>query len=49
MDMGKLTIVLSDAMETRLRALTLKKGDLSRIVEKALKFWIEKGGEAEDR
>jgi len=45
--MGKLTIVLSDKMETRLRTLIQRKGDLSKIVETALGFWLERDQEAE--
>lgn len=42
--MGKLTIVLSDEMEERLRAHIRKKGDISRIIEQALEEWFNRHG-----
>ena len=45
--MGKVTIVLSDQLEERLRAFPRKKGDLSKIVEQALEAWLAKKEEAE--
>jgi len=42
--MGKITIVLSDDMENRLRAHTRKRGDLSRIIEEALEEWFNRHG-----
>jgi len=38
--MGKLTIVLSEETDERLRNVAKKKGDLSEIVETALKMWL---------
>lgn len=40
--MGKITIVLSDDIEERLRIQTRKKGDLSRIIEMALEEWLDR-------
>jgi len=42
--MGKLTIVLSDEIEERLRAHTRKRGDLSRIIEQTLEEWFNRHG-----
>jgi len=44
MEMGKLTIVLSDEIEEKLRAHMRKKGDLSRIIELALEEWFNRHG-----
>ena len=44
-EMGKITIVLSDDIEERLRTKTRKRGDLSRIIEKALEEWLERNEE----
>lgn len=44
MAMGKITIVLSDDMEERLRTHIRKKGDLSRIIELALEEWFNRHG-----
>jgi len=46
MDMGKVTVVLSDKVEARVRAFIRKKGDLSRIVEQALEDWLKKEEES---
>lgn len=40
--MGKITVVLSDQVEDSIRAVTRRKGDLSRIVEQALEDWLKK-------
>lgn len=40
--MGKITIVLSDDTENRLRAHLRKRGDLSRIIETALEEWLDR-------
>ena len=40
--MGKLTIVLSDSLEERLRCLIRRRGDLSRIIEEALAEWLDR-------
>ena len=40
--MGKVTVVLDDDLEEKVRKLTRKKGDFSRIVNEALR---EKLGE----
>jgi len=38
--MGQITIVLSDEVESRLRDHVRGKGDLSAIIEEALKKWL---------
>ncbi len=40
--MGKITLVLSDEIEDRLRNLIRKKGDLSKIVEQALEELLDR-------
>jgi len=40
--MGKVTFVLSDGLEARLRKVAERKGDLSIIAEKALNTWLNK-------
>jgi len=40
--MGKLTIVLSDSLEERLRTQIRRRGDLSRIIEEALEEWLDR-------
>ena len=45
--MGRISAVLSDELEKKLRYKALekfggKKGDLSRAVEEAVKKWLEK-------
>lgn len=40
--MGKLTIVISDEVEERLRDHVRGKGDISSIIEEALKAWFER-------
>lgn len=40
--MGRIQVVLSDELEMQLRQRTLKKGDISRIVEEALANWLNK-------
>lgn len=40
--MGKITLVLSDEIEDRLRNLIRKRGDLSKIVEQALKELLDR-------
>ncbi len=40
--MGKITLVLSDEIEERLRNLIRKRGDLSKIVEQALEDWLDR-------
>jgi hypothetical protein len=47
MEMGRVSIELSDELEKKLRFKTVerfggKKGDLSRAVEEAVKTWIAK-------
>ena len=44
--MGKIVISISDKTEEELRSLLRRKGDLSRIVEQAIKVQLnkEKGG-----
>ena len=39
--MGKVTFVLSDGLEARLRKVAERKGDLSIIAEKALNEWLK--------
>ena len=41
-EMGKITVVLSDDIEERLRTHMRKRGDLSRIIEKALEEWLDR-------
>ena len=43
--MGKVTFVLSEDIEERLRAKTRKRGDLSRIIEKAIEEWLDRNEE----
>ena len=43
--MGRISVVLSDELEKKLRLKTLevfggRKGDLSRAVEEAVKTWV---------
>jgi hypothetical protein len=38
--MGKLTIVIDDEYEERLRDRVRRKGDLSRLINEALGFWF---------
>lgn len=40
--MGKITVTLDDNVENELRAVTRRKGDMSRIVTEALQLWMEK-------
>ena len=40
--MGKVTFVLSDELESRLRKVAERKGDLSIIAEKAIDAWLQK-------
>jgi len=44
--MGRIIVSVSDETEARLRALTRKKGDLSSLVERALKALLPKLEEA---
>ena len=46
--MGKVTIVLRDSIEERLRDLIRKRGDLSRIIEQALEEWLDRREEEPD-
>ena len=39
--MGKITFVLSDSLESRLRKVVERKGDLSKIAEWALDAWLK--------
>jgi hypothetical protein len=46
-EMGRITVELSDELEKKLRLKTVekfggKKGDLSKAVEEAVKTWISK-------
>ena len=46
-EMGRITVELSDELEKKLRFKTVekfggRKGDLSRAVEEAVKTWISK-------
>ena len=46
-EMGRITVELSDELEKKLRFKTVekfggKKGDLSKAVEEAVKTWISK-------
>ena len=40
--MGKITFVLSDSLESRLRKVVERKGDLSKIAEKSIDAWLRK-------
>lgn len=40
--MGKVTAIVSDDVENRLRDFVRGKGDISRIVEEALEAWLNK-------
>jgi len=42
--MGKVTVVLSDGLEELLRKRTRKKGDISKIVEEALRKHLKEEG-----
>lgn len=46
--MGKITFVLRDNIEERLRDLIRKRGDLSRIIEQALEEWLDRREEKPD-
>jgi len=40
MSTGKITFVLSDELEKRLRTVAQRKGDLSKIAECAIDNWL---------
>jgi hypothetical protein len=40
--MGKITFVLSDGLESRLRKVAERKGDLSIIAERALDMYLKR-------
>jgi len=44
--MGKITFVLSDELEKRLRMVAQRKGDLSKIAESAIDYWLSTRGDA---
>lgn len=39
--MGKITVVIPDELEERLRVQTRKLGDLGRFVSEALEAWLQ--------
>jgi len=46
-EMGRITVELSDELEKKLRFITVekfggKKGDLSKAVDEAVKTWVSK-------